>query len=1694
MEDDTPASIWPSANWSDTASPAAIAAASPAPMPVAPGLGGFFNMLGGMLGIGQPAQGPGGAMAEATHANDPNGMQAQSPPALFNAPQSNQPIGGIGPFPGFGAPQPGQPQANTAPGQPPGSGMQPLGMGGMLSGFRNFGNQISMALTGMPSPGYMRGVERQKQILQTQIEQQKLQGDAFRNQQEQAITYANSAARATDEQQAGLAPQGPILSDPQKVAQLRQAAMAGNPRAYAALPKPEQDAVTADAMSAYPAFRDDFATALDRATNARSDAEFKAALGMTDWSSHGIADPSQFFGKSLADFSQRAPALRGALGQWDAQHQAYLRQSDSLDQFALPSTDYTKSLTVGAKDSFRIGSSTVDLPVLANPRTGEVAVNLGQAVANGQAIGGPATVKDLRSSVDSETKQLMSVRGDVTRLQDYFDAAPDGSVSIKPEYNNAAGLQHITDTLAKIGAGGKATKWNSELFDSGLSLTTRLEKIVGTWTQGRPIPNDLAADLSKFIPAARNGLDNEIGDRIGPVMQQAGELNVRPDSLVPAWAMSLPGVADAFGQGHQSLKQVLDQTKSGLWIQGTRYDPNGNPVSSSKLTTGAKGYLDQATAARQAPQGQPQAQSSAPRPQGPTAPPSPPATSPAAPQGPQPGALSQAPEAVAYRNNVALAARANNLPPNIAGVGARIYDGSSVEPKDAGVALYEAVKRRDPAVLAAAQSPTPENIAAARQALGIGLQPTQQAPAAQPPGQQAPQQPPTMAGAPLPSSLSSTPQPAQGVGMPQGNRAKYLDVNADVGHSPEYYLASGPVAGVESSNGRNLGSRGSIFQFGHAEQAQYGIRPGDVASEEAGMKRYTGDHDAALRASGVPVNDVTGYAAHQQGVNGAAALYKALQTNPNAPAAQYVPAANAAGNRAFFMNADGSPKTVAQFWAMAADRMGGHGAPVAASRHLPTMAQPGTPEGALAAQPNFVPGVGSQVAPGVFATPAQMLGNPNDETGRNAIAARAGQPPRMPVEQPAAQNANPVDDRAVGQRVADLTSSGMPLEQALAQARQEQEQGAVTAAQHTPAADFRAAFAKSYPGRTEQPSESELASGAQQQVGERLAGSIRTVDDFMRAGGSTLGADYVAAAANTWGPGGNGKSFADNLAAEKASNAEAAQRSPIATTLGHVAGQTAGLLSPAGAVEGLGGIAARAGIMGLQSAASAPKADVGNAVAHGVIGAAAGVFGEGVGGLVGAGARAVLAKAPWLKDLTAGAQEKLLEAGRTLAQQTDGKPAAEARDIVQSYGLTEGDAIRLAVAQDAKQPVTRGSLAEQGAETSVPALQSAAGAKPNEGALQKAVRTAEGRVQQGYANVELHENSLQYQPPADLVPVSARASKMVQQLQREGFNEASDPTVAKAMARLQAVADDVATVPTAEQLVGTAASLRTLKSELGAQADQATGKTAAGLGKLSSAANDLWADTMTRALGSDRGRAVVGALYKNDAAFADLRTAFAGRDGGEILDALTAGRGDISIGKFIAESSRLNGVNKGGIKAIQAFKNIVGNDPMATDALKAEVLRGVVGDAATGDQVKANVNAFLTGPREAVAKTLFSEAEIKRLQAAVNGPIFGASKFGAVKSLHEASKLGDTGEATVAPMVAGELATHVVGHTVGGLAGLGVGGITLARGVRNWWLARRAGQQIAFSDVVREEAARRIGRGAALATDAAERKVLEGVR
>jgi len=149
-----------------------------------------------------------------------------------------------------------------------------------------------------------------------------------------------------------------------------------------------------------------------------------------------------------------------------------------------------------------------------------------------------------------------------------------------------------------------------------------------------------------------------------------------------------------------------------------------------------------------------------------------------------------------------------------------------------------------------------------------------------------------------------------------------------------------PQAAARTSSAKGL------YQFidgtWDAMVARYGgqdnVGRGDVFSARANAlmgARYTQENMAVLRRAGV-TDPSPGqlYMCHFLGGGGATTLIRANQQNPNASAADLLPAA-ARANRSIFYNRDGTPKTVGEVYKSIESNMNGRAAAYASQYGLP---------------------------------------------------------------------------------------------------------------------------------------------------------------------------------------------------------------------------------------------------------------------------------------------------------------------------------------------------------------------------------------------------------------------------------------------------------------------------------------------------------------------------------------------------------------------------------------------------------------------------------------------------------------------------------------------------------------------------------------------------------------------------------------
>ncbi|MDE2096855.1 MAG: hypothetical protein KGL39_06370 [Patescibacteria group bacterium] len=117
----------------------------------------------------------------------------------------------------------------------------------------------------------------------------------------------------------------------------------------------------------------------------------------------------------------------------------------------------------------------------------------------------------------------------------------------------------------------------------------------------------------------------------------------------------------------------------------------------------------------------------------------------------------------------------------------------------------------------------------------------------------------------------------------------------------------------------------------------------DPAQVSRALPVFTQENQNVLSKYDVPVTPGNTYLAHVFGGQGAANFYTAMQTDPNAPAAQIMPRNVVAANQSLFFGPDGTPLTAAQTYQKVTSRISGAPSNVAAAPTTDLSARSTTP-------------------------------------------------------------------------------------------------------------------------------------------------------------------------------------------------------------------------------------------------------------------------------------------------------------------------------------------------------------------------------------------------------------------------------------------------------------------------------------------------------------------------------------------------------------------------------------------------------------------------------------------------------------------------------------------------------------------------------------------------------------------------------
>lgn len=143
-------------------------------------------------------------------------------------------------------------------------------------------------------------------------------------------------------------------------------------------------------------------------------------------------------------------------------------------------------------------------------------------------------------------------------------------------------------------------------------------------------------------------------------------------------------------------------------------------------------------------------------------------------------------------------------------------------------------------------------------------------------------------------------------------------------------------AGTSSAGGRYGFTTGtwSMLMRQHPELGLTAEGRLDPAQQEKAIPVFTRDNQQQLQRAGISPTDANTYMAHFLGTGGAEIFLKSMAANPAAPAASLLPDA-AASNKTVFYNADGTPRSLSEVYALQTKRFGGVSTQVASANGMP---------------------------------------------------------------------------------------------------------------------------------------------------------------------------------------------------------------------------------------------------------------------------------------------------------------------------------------------------------------------------------------------------------------------------------------------------------------------------------------------------------------------------------------------------------------------------------------------------------------------------------------------------------------------------------------------------------------------------------------------------------------------------------------
>jgi hypothetical protein len=255
-------------------------------------------------------------------------------------------------------------------------------------------------------------------------------------------------------------------------------------------------------------------------------------------------------------------ARLGLLRDLSLKGQAYEQNQEAVRRELSGFTMAPKDVREANAETFMTpGGHAFAAPMVYDKRTGQVGINISRALTRNQdgslglkdgvALIAPKDIDALAKDYRQTGKDTLDVYQDVKRLQEIMNTTEGDKGPWKK--------QHVVDVLARVGAGGKATKWNVVIGEEGQSWLMRLRNQLSKQTENDPLSPETKQTIRDFLNVVEPGIGRAIADEVAPFARRAGAGNVPLSAIFGKNAAGFPELRAEYDEGRKAL---LDQIKA----------------------------------------------------------------------------------------------------------------------------------------------------------------------------------------------------------------------------------------------------------------------------------------------------------------------------------------------------------------------------------------------------------------------------------------------------------------------------------------------------------------------------------------------------------------------------------------------------------------------------------------------------------------------------------------------------------------------------------------------------------------------------------------------------------------------------------------------------------------------------------------------------------------------------------------------------------------------------------------------------------------------------------------------------------------------------------------------------------------------------------------------------------------------------